>query len=34
VIAEDVVRDLRRAPAHVRRSQSDWLASAQRVARG
>lgn len=34
VIAEDVVRDLRRAPAHVRKSQSDWLASAQRVARG
>jgi hypothetical protein len=34
VIAEDVVRDLRRAPAHVRQSQRDWLASAQRVARG
>jgi hypothetical protein len=33
-IAEDVVRDLRRAPAHVRRDQRDWLASAQRVARG
>jgi hypothetical protein len=33
-IAEDVVRGLTRAPAHVRRNQREWLASAQRLARG
>ena len=33
-IAEDVVRGLNRAPAHVRRNQREWLASAQRLARG
>jgi hypothetical protein len=33
-LAEDVVRDLRRAPAHVRRDQRGWLESARRVARG
>lgn len=34
LIAEDVVRGLSRAPAHVRKSQRQWLASAQRLARG
>jgi hypothetical protein len=33
-VAGDVVQSLRRAPAHVRRNQRDWLASAQRIARG
>ena len=33
-IAEDVVRGLRRAPAHVRKNQRQWLASAQKLARG
>jgi hypothetical protein len=33
-IAEDVVRGLKRAPAHVRRNERQWLASAQRLARG
>ena len=33
-IAEDVVRGLSRAPAHVRRNQREWFASAQRLARG
>ena len=33
-IAEDVVRGLNRAPAHVRRNQREWLASAQRLTRG
>jgi hypothetical protein len=33
-IAEDVLRGLNRAPAHVRRNQREWLASAQRLARG
>jgi len=32
-IAEEVVRTLDRAPAHVRRSQRQWLASAQKLAR-
>jgi hypothetical protein len=34
LIAEDVLRGLNRAPAHVRRNQREWLASAQRLARG
>jgi hypothetical protein len=33
-IAEDVVRGLSRAPAHVRKRQRQWLASAQKLARG
>jgi hypothetical protein len=33
-IAEEVVRDLSRAPAHVRKNQREWLASAERAARG
>jgi hypothetical protein len=33
-IAQDVVRGLSRAPAHVRKNQRQWLASAQRLARG
>jgi hypothetical protein len=32
-LAEDVVRTLSRAPAHVRKSQRQWLASAQKLAR-
>ncbi len=32
-IAEEVVRTLNRAPAHVRKNQRQWLASAQRIAR-
>jgi hypothetical protein len=32
-LAEDVVRTLGRAPAHVRKSQRQWLASAQKLAR-
>ncbi|MGD0188731.1 MAG: tetratricopeptide repeat protein [Roseiarcus sp.] len=32
-LAEDVVRTLSRAPAHVRKTQQHWLASAQRLAR-
>jgi len=32
-LAEDVVRTLSRAPGHVQRSQKEWLAIAQRVAR-
>ena len=32
-IAEDVARGLRRAPAHVRRAQSQWLAAAEKLAR-
>jgi hypothetical protein len=34
LIAEDVLRGLNRAPAHVRRNQREWLASAERLARG
>jgi hypothetical protein len=34
VIADEVVRGLSRAPAHVRKSQREWLASAQRIAHG
>lgn len=33
-LAEDVVRTLSRAPKHVRRTQRQWLAQAQRLARG
>ena len=33
-IAAEVVADLTRAPAYVRKTQSEWLASAQRLARG
>ena len=33
-VAQDVVRGLGRAPAHVRKNQRQWLASAQRLARG
>ena len=33
-LAQDIVVGFRRAPAHVRRSQRQWLASAQRLARG
>jgi hypothetical protein len=33
-IAEEVVRDLRRAPSHVRDNQRGWLDSARRIARG
>ncbi len=32
-IAEEVVRTLSRAPAHVRKSQRQWLANAQKLAR-
>jgi hypothetical protein len=32
-LAEDVVRTLSRAPAHVRHNQRHWLASAQKLAR-
>jgi hypothetical protein len=32
-LAEEVARDLRRAPAHVRRAQSQWLAAAEKLAR-
>ncbi len=32
-IAEDVVRSLRRSPAHVRRNQQSWLAQAEQLAR-
>jgi hypothetical protein len=32
-LAEDVVRTLSRAPAHVRQTQRQWLASAQKLAR-
>jgi hypothetical protein len=32
-LAEDVVRTLSRAPAHVRKNQRQWLASAQKLAR-
>lgn len=32
-IAEDVARTLGRAPAHVRRSQTQWLAAAKQIAR-
>jgi hypothetical protein len=32
-LAEDIVRTLGRAPAHVRKSQRQWLASAQKLAR-
>jgi hypothetical protein len=33
-LAEDIVRGLSRAPSHVRRNQREWLANAQRLARG
>jgi hypothetical protein len=33
-IAEDVVRGLSRAPAHVRKNQRQWLAGAQKLVRG
>jgi hypothetical protein len=33
-IAEDVVRGLNRAPAHVRKNQRQWLAGAQKLVRG
>ncbi len=33
-LAEAITLDLKRAPAHVRKNQRDWLASAQRIARG
>ena len=33
-IAEDVVRVLGRAPAHVRRNQRQWFVGAQKLARG
>jgi len=32
-LAGEVARDLRRAPAHVRRAQSQWLAAAEKLAR-
>ncbi|MGD1038297.1 MAG: tetratricopeptide repeat protein [Roseiarcus sp.] len=32
-LAQDIVRTLTRAPAHVRRNQRQWLASAQKLAR-
>jgi len=32
-LAEEVARGLRRAPAHVRRAQSQWLAAAEKLAR-
>ncbi|HYA73204.1 MAG TPA: hypothetical protein VEF36_08585, partial [Roseiarcus sp.] len=32
-LAEEVVRTLSRAPAHVRQTQRQWLASAQKLAR-
>jgi hypothetical protein len=31
-IAQDVVRSLRRAPAHVRATERQWLASAEKIA--
>jgi hypothetical protein len=31
-VAEDVVRSLRRAPAHVRANERQWLASAEKIA--
>ena len=33
-LAEDVVKTLNRAPCHVRRNQREWLAIAQKLARG
>jgi hypothetical protein len=33
-LAEDVVRGLRRAPAHVRKNERHWLSVAQAIARG
>ena len=33
-VAQEVVLGLRRAPAHVRNNQRQWLASAQRVVSG
>jgi len=33
-VAGEIVQSLKRAPAHVRASQREWLASAQRIARG
>ena len=33
-IAAEVVADLTRAPSYVRKAQSEWLASARRLARG
>ena len=32
-LADEVARGLRRAPAHVRRAQSQWLAAAEKLAR-
>ena len=32
-LADEVARSLRRAPAHVRRAQSQWLAAAEKLAR-
>ena len=31
-VADDVVRSLRRAPAHVRANERQWLASAEKIA--
>jgi hypothetical protein len=33
-LAAEVVADLTRAPAYIRKNQSEWLASARRLARG
>ncbi len=33
-IADEVARGLKRAPAHVRRNQGEWLSQAQQIAKG